>query len=118
MNEPELVYTKENHFIDSPSVFWDLDSFVYIFVLALIIFGIVRLVQKKKGADKISFVHFLAKYMIVCALPVFVLFLVQLLMSGVFIPTNWIITFLPLVYGIIIQLIFFAIYKFSSKNKQ
>ena len=100
-----MVYDKENHFIDSFSVWLDLDSCVYIIVILLIAWGVTRLVQKTKKKDKISLLKFTSKYMIFCSLPIFVLFAVQLIMSGLFVANNIIVTFLPLIYGAIIQLI-------------
>ncbi len=104
-------YGKPFHYLLSPSTFLDLDSFVYIVVLALLVFGIVRLVAKCKGRKGISFIDFFAKYMFACSIPVFLLFFVQLAMSGQWVVTNIIITCLPLVYGLIIQLIFMLIKK-------
>lgn len=59
-------YGKAFHYLLSPSTFLDLDSFVYqIVVLALIVFGIARLVAKCKGRKGIHFIDFFAKYMFV-----------------------------------------------------
>lgn len=104
-------YSKPFHYLLSPATYLDLDSFVYIVVLALLVFAIVRLVAKCKGRKGISFVNFFAKYMLVCAAPVFLLFFVQLAMSGQWSVSNAIICFLPLLYGLILQLIFKLIQK-------
>ena len=106
-------YGKPFHYLLSSSTFLDLDSFVYIVVLTLIVFGIARLVAKCKGRKGIHFIDFFAKYIFVCSVPVFLLFFVQLAMSGQWVMTNIIIACLPLLYGLIIQLIFMLIKKIS-----
>ena len=82
-----------------------------------IVFGIARLVAKCKGRKGIHFIDFFAKYMFVCSVPVFLLFFVQLAMSGQWVMTNIIIACLPLLYGLIIQLIFMLIKKKITKEK-
>ena len=110
----ELEYRKSNHYIDSPSVFWDLDSLIYIVALGLIIWGIIRLVSRIRNSRKMSFAEYISKYFYSAYVPIFLLFFVQLLISGVFIPTNIIICVLPLVYGLIIQIIFLIVRKIRT----
>lgn len=113
-----LEYSKELHWVDSPSVFWDMDAVIYIAILSLLIWGIVRLVQKKKGSEKIRFIDYCAKYLYTAYLPLFILFAVPLLMSGqYYILSNIIISLLPLVYGVILQLLFILIRKMRAKNE-
>ena len=106
MKMKEMNYDKPYHYIDSISVFLDLDTVIYIFVLALIIWGIIRLVQKVGKKQGMSFLCFLAKYLYAAYVPVFVFYMVQLIMSHQYIVTNIIISCLPIVYGVIFQLIF------------
>lgn len=106
-------YSKPFH-IGSPSVFLDLDSLVYIVISLIVIWLVVRLIQKKKSNAKSGFVKFASKYMILCAMPVFLIYLIQLIVAGKMVVTNWIICFLPLVYGAILQLIFFGVGKIKA----
>lgn len=104
-------YHKPFHIAGSPSVFLDLDTFVYITVLALFSWLIVRGIQKKKGKDKIGLAMFVSRYMLICSGVVFLAYLVNLLLFGKMVLSNWIICFLPLLYGGIIQLIAFIAVK-------
>lgn len=117
MNNSNLVYDKPYHYIDSISVFLDMDTPIYTFVLALIIWGIIRLVCKLKGKRGMSFLEFLARYLYTAYVPVFLFYLVSLIISQKFITTNIIITFLPLVYGVILQAIFIWIKRIRDKKK-
>lgn len=110
----ETIYNKPYHYIGSPSVFWDLDSLVYIVVLGLIIWGIIRLVGKIRHGRKMSILEYGAKWFFTAYVPVFLLFFISLMMSGNFIATNLIISFLPLVYGIIIQVVLLIVKKVRS----
>lgn len=113
----ELVYDKKYHFIDSVSVWLDLDSLIYIAVSLLLIWGIANLVMKIKKKPSLNILKFMARYMILCSLPIFILFGVQLLMSGMYyIVSNVIITFLPLLYGAIIQLICVLVCKHQQRK--
>ena len=89
----ELVYDKKYHYWDSVSVFLDIDSLIYILMLMMIFWGISRI----KNKEKISIVDFISKYMINSSIPIYLLFAVQLKMSGMYIKNNIIVTFLPLV---------------------
>ncbi len=112
----ELVYDKKYHYWDSVSVFLDIDSLIYILVMMMIFWGITRIICRVKKKEKISVFDFIRKYMIISAIPIFLLFAVSLIMSGLYIRNNIIIAFLPLVYGVIIQVIFMIIGKIK-KNK-
>lgn len=116
INPNPEAYGKPFHYLLSPSVFLDLDSFVYIVILSLIVFAVVRIVQKVKGKKGTSVLDFYAKYMIVCSVPVFLLFFVQLAMSGQWTANNVIISILPLLYGLLIQLIFMLVRKLVRKK--
>lgn len=107
----ELVYDKKYHFWDSVSVWLDADSIIYLAVVVLIAFGLMVLISKIKHKEHISFFDFLRKYTFVCALPIFALFLIQLIASGIFVKNNIIVTFLPLLYGVVLQGIFVMIGK-------
>lgn len=103
-------YSKPFHIV-SPSVFLDLDSLVYIVISLIVIWLVIRLIQKKKGNDQSGFVMFASKYMVLCSMPIFIIYLIQLIVAGKMVVTNWIICFLPLIYGAILQLIFFGVGK-------
>lgn len=111
----EMVYNKEYHFLDSVSVWLDLDSLVYILVILFLAFGVTNLILKLRKKKLINLLVFTKNFMVLCAIPVFVLFGVQLIMSGMFIIGNIIITFLPLIYAVIIQLICMLVYKIIKK---
>ena len=96
-------YHKPFHISGSPSVFLDLDSLVYILCCSLLGWLLVRAIQKRKGKKESAYFEFISKYMIVCSLPVFAIYLVTLLLNGKMVLSNWIICFLPLIYGLIIQ---------------
>lgn len=116
INENPEAYSKPFHYLLSPSVFLDLDSFVYITAVALLVFAVLRIIQKSRGRKGTGLVDFLARYMIICSVPVFLLFFVQLTVSGQWNANNIIISVLPLLYGLIIQLIFMLIRKLRSKK--
>lgn len=109
-------YSKPFHIAGSLSMFLDLDSFVYVMLTSLIIWLLVRLLQKKRGLKRISYITFMSKCTLFCAVPIFLLFLIQLIISGQMVLSNWIICFLPLIYGIIIQLIFYGIKKIKNEK--
>ena len=102
----EMTYNKQYHYIDSISVLLDLDTVIYIFVLALIIWGIIRLVLRIKKKQEMRFLDYLGKYFYSAYIPVFIFYSIQLIMSHQYIATNIIINFLPVVYGVVLQLIF------------
>lgn len=55
-------YGKPFHYLLSPSIWLDLDSFVYIVVVALIVFGVVKIVAKfKKSKKKVKIIDFFFK---------------------------------------------------------
>jgi len=112
----ELVYDKKYHYWDSISVFLDIDSLIYMLVSIMIFWGIARIICKVKKKEKISIFVFISKYTIISAIPIFLLFAVQLIMSGKYIKNNIIIAFLPLVYGVLIQVIFMIIRKFKKEK--
>lgn len=112
-----MVYDKDYHFWDSPAVFLDVDSIVYIGVLAVVAWLVVRLIQKIKGKEKISIIDFLAKYMILCSLPIFILYLCQLIPSGWYTLNSVTICILPLVYGVLVQIIFMVVRKQIQKHR-
>lgn len=109
-----LEYNKEYHFIDSPSVFWDLDTLIYLAILSLIIWGTIRLFGKIKDARSMTYPEYCARFLYTAYIPIFLFYFIPLLISGMFIPSNFIISFLPLVYGGIIQLIFHLVYRHYS----
>jgi len=111
----EMTYNKKYHFLDSFSVFLDIDSLIYILISALLIWTIASIYSKTKKGKKIQFSIFVSKYMFACAIPVFVFYAIMLIMSGVYVFNNIVILFLPLLYALIIQLIFWII--FRNKNK-
>ncbi len=104
-----LVYDKKYHFLNSLSVWLDLDSLVYILAVLLLAWGITNLICKCRKQRGIKLFRFAKKYMILCALPIFILFAVQLAMSGIWTSGNILIAFLPLLYGAVIQIIFIII---------
>lgn len=112
-------YGKPFHYLLSPSIWLDLDSFVYIVVVALIVFGVVKIVAKfKKSKKKVKIIDFFSRYMLACSIPVFLLFFIQLYISGEWILSNIIVSILPIIYGAIIQLIFVVIRKFCFRIKE
>ena len=102
----EMTYDKKYHFLDSFSVFMDIDSLIYILISALLVWAIVNIYYKSKKKDKIHFGVFVSKYMLFCSIPVFMFYAVMLIMSGVYVFNNIVILFLPLVYAIVIQFVF------------
>lgn len=112
-----LDYNKPYHYIDSPSVLLDLDAVVYILLLALVIWWIVRTLQKIKNKEKISFGDFCATYLYVSYVPWFILFMTQMIISGRYLATNIIISVLPLPYGVLMQLVFKGIIKIYNKRR-
>ena len=114
----EMTYNKKYHFLDSFSVFMDIDSLVYIFISALLIWIIANIYSKSKKKKKIGFSIFVSKYMFVCAIPVFVFYAIMLIMSGIYVFNNIVILFLPLVYAIVIQFIFSIFLKQKRKNNK
>lgn len=110
------VYNKAYHFWDSPAVFLDIDSFVYIAVAVLLAWLIVKAIRRKKGKEKIYFIEFVSRYMVLCSLPAFIGYLIMLISSGIYTLTNVSICVLPLVYGALIQLVFYIIRKFQARR--
>lgn len=100
----EMTYDKKYHFLDSFSVFMDIDSLIYILVSAWLIWMIVNIYNKSQKKKKVYFGAFISKYMVLCSIPVFVFYAITLIMSGMYVFNNIVILFLPLVYGIVIQL--------------
>ena len=84
----EMTYDKKYHFLDSFSVFMDIDSLIYILISALLVWAIVNIYYKSKKKDKIHFGVFVSKYMLFCAIPVFVFYAIMLIMSGVYVFNN------------------------------
>lgn len=109
-------YSKPFHISGSPSVFLDLDSLIYIVVSSTLVWLIVCAVKKIKGIKPSSYFEFIGKYMIVCALPVFIINLIMLFMNSKMIFTNCIICILPLLYGLVIQILFTFIRKYRRKS--
>ena len=99
----EMTYDKKYHFLDSFSVFMDIDSLIYILISTLIAWIIVNIYGKSKKRAKIGFGLFVSKYMFVCSIPTFIFYGIMLVMSGVYVFNNVVILFLPLAYGAIIQ---------------
>ena len=112
----EMTYDKKYHFLDSFSVFMDIDSLIYILISALLVWTIVNIYAKSKKRVKIGFGLFVSKYMFVCSLPTFFFFAIMLVMSGVYVFDNVVILFLPLVYGLIIQVLVSIISKHKRRN--
>ena len=110
----ELSYEKKWHFWDSPSVFLDIDSLIYLDVSVVLIWSIVCADKNRMKKESIKFSDFVSSYTILCSVPVVCIFLVQLMMSGIFILSNWIVAFLPLIYSIIIQVILMIIKKWKK----
>ena len=102
----EMAYNKKYHFLDSCSVFLDIDSLLYILISTLLIWLIVNMYYKWKKRKKISFDVFISRYMLVCSIPVFVFYAIMLAISGVYVFNNIVILFLPLLYASIIQFVF------------
>lgn len=112
----EMTYDKKYHFIDSFSVFMDIDSLIYILISALLIWTIVNIYVKSKKGAKIGFGSFISRYMFVCAIPTFVFYAVMLVRSGVYMFNNIVVLFLPLVYALVIQLVAGIIMKRKRRN--
>ena len=112
----EMTYDKKYHFLDSFSVFMDIDSLIYILISALLVWIIVNIYVKSKKRAKIGFGWFVSKYMFVCSLPTFIFYAIMLVMSGVYVFNNVVILFLPLVYGVIIQVLVSIIIKHKRRN--
>ena len=112
----EMTYDKKYHFLDSFSVFMDIDSLIYILISALLVWIIVNIYAKSKKRAKIGFGWFVSKYMFVCSLPTFIFYAIMLVMSGVYVFNNVVILFLPLVYGAIMQVVVSIIIKHKRKN--
>ena len=112
----EMTYDKKYHFLDSFSVFMDIDSLIYILISTLIAWLIVNIYVKSKKRSKIGFSWFVSKYMFVCSLPTFIFYAIMLVMSGVYVFNNVVILFLPLVYGAIMQVVVSIIIKHKRKN--
>ena len=107
----EMTYNKKYHFLDSFSVFLDIDSLLYILISALLIWQIVNMYYKWKKRKKISFGVFISRYMFVCSIPVFVFYAIMLVISGVYVFNNIVILFLPLLYASMIQFVFSRLIK-------
>ena len=99
----EMTYDKKYHFLDSFSVFMDIDSLIYILISTLIAWLIVNIYAKSKKRSKIGFSWFVSKCIFVCSIPTFIFYAIMLVMSGVYVFNNVVILFLPLAYGAIIQ---------------
>ena len=112
----EMTYNKKYHFLDSFSVFMDIDSLIYILVSALLIWAIVNIYFKAKKKNRINFGVFVSKYMFFCAIPVFVFYAIMLIMSGVYVFNNIVVLFLPLVYAFVIQLVCYLLIKQKKNN--
>ncbi len=112
----EMTYDKKYHFLDSFSVFLDIDSLIYILIFALLVWIIANIYAKSKKRAKIGFDLFVRKYMFVCSLPTFIFYAIMLVMSGVYVFNNVVILFLPLVYGAIIQLLVSIIIKHKRRG--
>lgn len=110
----EMTYDKKYHFLDSFSVFLDIDSLIYILISALLVWLIANIYTKSKKRANIGFASFVSKYMFVCSLPTFIFYAIMLVISGVYIINNVVILFLPLVYGAFIQLLACKIIKRKS----
>jgi len=65
----EMTYDKKYHFLDSFSVFMDIDSLIYILISTLIAWIIVNISAKSKKRATIGFGLFVGKYMFVCSIP-------------------------------------------------
>lgn len=111
-------YGKPFHYLLSPSIWLDLDSLIYIVVVALLAFGAVRIIVKCKNSNKkVKIIDFFARFMIPCSIPVFLLFFIHLIKSGQWTVSNIIVSILPIVYGAIIQLIFIIIRKMAGRER-
>lgn len=112
-------YGKPFHYLLSPSIWLDIDSFIYIVVVAMLTFLVVRIVKRGNNTkNKINLIDFLAKYMLACSAPVFFIFFIQLIISGQWTANNLIVSFLPIVYGVIIQLIFTMVRKIIRRRRK
>jgi len=111
INKDYENYGKPFHYLLSPSIWLDLDSLIYITIVAILSFAVVRIVAKGKRKKGTNIIDFLAKYMFICSVPVFILFFIQLILSGQRRLDNIIISILPILYGGIIQLVFMIINK-------
>ena len=56
----EMTYDKKYHFLDSFSVFMDIDSLIYILISALLVWIIVNIYAKSKKRAKIGFGWFVS----------------------------------------------------------
>lgn len=113
----EITYNKKYHFLDSFSVFLDIDSLIYILISALLIWAVANGFSRMKKGKKIRFGTFVSKYMIICAIPVFLFYAVMLIMSGVYVYNNIVVLFLPLLYAAIIQFVVRIILKNKKNSK-
>lgn len=111
INKDYENYGKPFHYLLSPSNWLDLDSLIYIAIVAILVFAVARIVAKCKGKKGTNIIDFLAKYMFICSVPIFILFFIQLVLSGQWRLDNIIISILPILYGGIIQLVFMIINK-------
>ena len=101
-------YPKPFHYAGSPSPFLDLDTFVYILVMALVIWLVVRFLQRIRGKTQISYISFMSRYLLFCSTILFLIYFFSLLINGKMVLSNWIVCFLPLLYGTIIQFCFYT----------
>ena len=109
----ELNYNKELHWVDSISVWLDIDTVLYLVVIILIAYKTMHIIKKKKC---ISLFTFVKKYSLICALPLFALYAVQLCLSNIYIYKNIVTTILPIIYALIIQCVFILIDKIKKKK--
>ena len=109
-------YSKPFHISGSPSVFLDIDSLIYILICSVLAWFLIKVIQKIKGKNQSGYCEFISKYMIICAFPVFVAYLITLLLNGKMVLSNWIICFLPLTYGLIIQVFLVFVRKMKQKT--
>ena len=112
----EMTYNKKYHFLDSFSVFMDIDSLIYILISALLAWAIMNVYHKFQKKNKISFGVFVSKYLFFCSIPVFVFYAIMLIMSKVYVFNNIVVLFLPVVYAIIIQFVVRILLKKKRKN--
>lgn len=110
-------YSKPFHYAGSPSPFLDLDTFVYIMIIALEIWLVLRRVQRKKGKTQILYSEFMSRYMLPSSAILFIIYLISLLLNGKMVLSNWIVCFLPLLYSTIIQFIFYMYRKIKKQEK-
>ena len=112
----ELVYDKDYHYIDSISVWLDVDTVLYLAVIILLVYKTLHIIKSYKKKECISLFTFVKKYSLICALPLFALYAVQLCLSNIYIYKNIVTTILPIIYALIIQCVFILIDKIKKKK--